>query len=205
MERTNNVPQILADSMCYNQEYSEKTLKSRLKNSSIGSFFDCNSLVEVYGLLLNGDWEFYEHPAVVGEDVFALRANIPGTMGIVSLDQIDDHVWLCLDDPKETGDLSCHLYSSGECPNLGRVDFTVMIVGPIGPRKTDSGIIPIKLVDDEWTIDEERYDLVMYTVHPGDPIRPGSFKASDIGKDAGDLVTVKEAKDLGFQFAKIED
>ena len=98
----------LIRSMEYNREYTKRLLESRCSGSSVGSYFNHTDWVDLYIELVGLDWHVYEHPAVVGEGVFALRATIPGTTGIVNLEDIDDSIWVVLEDPKSTGNLSCH-------------------------------------------------------------------------------------------------
>jgi len=125
--------------------------------------------------LVNADWKPYNHPAVKG-GAKAFKAPIPGYMGLIELDSLPDDSIVTLDDGHETGFLSVTVPGK----RSQSVNFTVLLVGDHGGKE------------------------VVYTFHPGDPVRPSSLPdAGDYKK--GDQITVKEAKDLGFNYGKIVD
>lgn len=122
--------------------------------------------------LVGAEWEPFEHPDIMA-GCSAFRAPIAGTFGLVKLDTLPEDAILTLIDPKGTG------FVEAECPSGApreAVGFTVIILG------------------------QEKGEEVVFTFHPGDPIRPSRLPAE--GR-AGSKVTAREAKALGFTWAKL--
>lgn len=101
---------------------------------------------------------------------------IPGLLGVVELGDIPRSRMVVLSDPKGTGKVSCEIDRKDLSGDLSNVDFTVLTVG------------------------EEEGMQVVYTLHPGLPIRPSQVPAEGF---AGKEVTVSEAYDLGLRYAKV--
>ena len=103
------------------------TLSMRLPNSGLGSIypqFDTKEALEE--ALLNAKWEEYSHPAIGGGAV-GFIAELPGEIGMISLDDLDNDCEVRLVDPKQTGFLSAVV----DGDNYETSSFTVMIVGEI--------------------------------------------------------------------------
>jgi hypothetical protein len=131
--------------------------------------------------LLKASWEEYGHPAIVLPAI-GFSANIPGTMGIVSLEKL----------PHET---PCEMRQEhkGEFPfvspvvarrhiqeKIQTVDFTVILLGPCSqPRHSDR---------------------IVFTFHPGPPMSPSTMRSDS--KTAA-VRTTHDAMQLGFLYAKV--
>lgn len=119
------------------------------------------------------EWTPYEHDAVQAP-ARAFRAPIAGKVGLVALASLPADETVRLVDGHETGFVSVVADGVASQP----VDFTVALVGP-----GDNG------------------EDIIWTVHPGDPIRPSSLEATD--ETSGKTLTAAEAIRLGFGFAKV--
>lgn len=122
--------------------------------------------------LVNADWKPFSHPTLMSGTT-GFVAPIPGYLGIVPLKDIPDNQEVTLDDGHKTGFLSAIIRGKQNIP----VNHTVLIVGDEGGKE------------------------VVYTFHPGDPIRPSSLQIGDYQK--GQKITAGEAKKLGFEYAKL--
>lgn len=152
--------------------YFESTCKNRL-NGGIGSIYDQFSTIEeLEKALLTANWEETTHPDVMtGCRVF--KTNLEGRFGIVKISELSDDTQLIADDSKHTG----------------KVAMTVK-----GIRG--------KIVPETYLIigKEENVDVV-FTFHPGKPIRPSIIEVSEVSH--GSIVSKARAKELGFDYAKI--
>lgn len=154
--------------------YFEKTVAQRagLEEIAAGSIIESVTASELEQMLLHADWEEYSHDAVMSGCV-AFKAPIAGRLGVVDLSKLSDDTVVTLDDRKDTGNVSCVVEGA-----LGpKVDFTVIILG------------------------EEQGQEVIFTFHPGDPVRPSQIETKS-GMN-GRQVTVKEARSMGLETAKI--
>jgi hypothetical protein len=127
------------------------TLSMRLPNSGLGSIypqFDTKEALEE--ALLNAKWEEYSHPAIGGGAV-GFIAELPGEIGMISLDDLDNDCEVRLVDPKQTGFLSAVV----DGDNYETSSFTVMIIG------------------------DNDGDLVVYTFHPGDPVERSAITGEE--------------------------
>jgi len=103
----------------------------------------------------------------------AFVANISGRLGIVELRSLHSDSIVTLDDRKNTGKVEAVVQGV-----RGKIkDYTVLILGP------------------------EQGEEIVYTFHPGDPVRPSQIPAEGMH---GRQVTVSEALDMGLEIAKIE-
>jgi hypothetical protein len=120
--------------------------------------------------LMGAAWEPFEHPDIM-KGCSAFKAPLSGTFGLLDLTTVADDFLVTLADPKGTG------FVEAEC-TAGRgakVDFTVLILG------------------------DEKGTEVVFTFHPGNPIRPSRLPAE--GR-VGNIITAKDALALGFKWAK---
>lgn len=155
-------------------EYWAKTLAQRAGANPLaaGSIYDGATAEDVERMVRSAAWEPYSHPAVMA-DCTAFRAQLPGRMGIVELSKLDPATPVVLDDRKGTGAVSATVKGvRGEV-----TDFSVLILG------------------------KEQGEEVIFTFHPGDPVRPSQVK-TEPGLH-GKQVTVEEAMKLGLLTAKI--
>jgi hypothetical protein len=104
------------------------------------------------------------------------KSPLPGKLGVVALNVLPEKCQVTLADPKGTGKISVEIDRASLEGEMADVDFTVLIIGL-----------------------EEGKDVV-FTFHPGMPIRPSSIPAEGL---AGKVVSVTEAINLGLQYAKI--
>lgn len=132
-------------------DHWERTVSSRLANGGMGSrypqFDTTESLEEA---LSDAKWEEYSHPAISGAVGFI--AELPGEIGMISLDDLDNDCEVRLVDPKQTGFLSAVV----DGDNYETSNFTVMIVG------------------------DNDGDSVVYTFHPGDPVERSAITGEEI-------------------------
>jgi len=155
-------------------DYWAKTCAQRAgaNPSAAGSVYDGATAEEVERLVREAQWEEYSHPAVMA-GCAAFRASLAGRLGIVELSKLDVNTPVILDDRKGTGTVSATVRGvRGE-----EVKFTVLVLG------------------------DEKGQEVVFTFHPGAPVRPSSVKAEP-GLH-GKTVTVLEAIKMGLETAKI--
>jgi hypothetical protein len=127
---------------------------------------------ELQQLILKAEWESYSHESVLA-GCSAFKAPIKGRLGVVSLATLPVETLVTLDDRKNTGKVSAVVKGV-----LGaEVDFTVLILG------VEDGV------------------EVVFTFHPGDPVRPSQIQ-TESGMH-GRQVTVLEARDMGLEMVKI--
>lgn len=153
-------------------DYWNNTCKNRL-NGGVGSIYEqFDSVEELEKALLSANWEETTHPDVMpGCRVF--KTDLEGRFGLVKIDELPKDTKLIADDRK----------------NTGKVAMTVK-----GIRG--------KIVHETYLIIGKNDDLdVVYTFHPGEPIRPSIVEVSEISH--GSIVSVAQAKELGFGLAKI--
>lgn len=171
---------VINKAFSYTQEnhldYLNKNLETRLEGSSNGSYYQVESAEVLLNNLLKANWvEFYPVASVEGCRYF--KSDLEGVNGLSNLSSLPDELLVKLSDPKNTGKLS--VCTSGIVENKIESEST-LILGP----------------------DEK--ELMVYTFHPGMPITPSSLKVEGRYKD-GYVISVKEAKLLGFDFAKNVD
>lgn len=153
--------------------YLRQCLASRLPGgSACGSVFtDYADDFALLSALYAAPWEPFDHPDVAS-GATAYRAPLRGRLGLVALASLDPETPVTLEDPKGTGTLSAVVTGvHGE-----EVAHATLILGP-----------------------SEGAEIV-YTFHPGDPVRPSSVRAE--GMD-GRRVTVAECRALGLDLAKV--
>lgn len=153
-------------------DYWNATLAGRL-NGGAGSSYDQFETAEALEQALkDANWQEITHPDVmVGCRVF--KANIPGRFGLVEIDNLPDDTVLVADDRKGTGHIS--IVATGTKGQI--VEDTYLIVG------------------------EEQGENVVFTFHPGEPVRPSVVETASVSH--GTRLTKAEAKKLGFDLAKI--
>lgn len=187
------------DNLETNQEaaqYFENTLKMR--NPSSDSADSVFLEPQTKESLKNANWTPYTNPNV-NPPVYAFKANIPGTLKAISIDDLSNdkkvYVRLMHGGGAKIGDL---VELVGNIGSVADVDFTVMLIGPEDFPHPEL---------DNWLI---------YTFHPGNPAaRPKEIRVSDVVLDENMIeemnnggmmeVTVGEAKDMGFTTVKHMD
>lgn len=106
-------------------------------------------------------------------------SHLGGIVGVVELFNLDPKTTVVLDDRKDTGKVSCVVKRSKlEKYQLHHSEYTILITG------------------------EDYGHIVVFTVHPGDPVRPSQVttKPGMHGKS----ITVSEALELGLTTAKLD-
>ena len=152
--------------------YFENTCKNRL-SGGVGSIYDqFNSARELEKALLEANWTETTHPDVMaGCRVF--KTNLEGRFGLVKISDLSNDTQLIADDSKHTG----------------KVAMTVKGVrGQIVPET-------YLIIGKEDGVD------VVFTFHPGEPVRPSIVEVSTLSH--GSIVSKSEARNLGFDYAKI--
>lgn len=154
--------------------YWESTLAQRagLEPKAAGSIYEGLTSQELQDKLLETTWEEYSHPAVIA-GCQAFKGNLGGRLGIINLKSLDPEKVVTLDDRKNTGKVSVVI----EGIRGPEVDFTILIIGP------------------------EKGEDVIYTFHPGDPIKPSTVEATTGLHNK--RVSIREALEMGFEMGKI--
>jgi len=164
--------------------YWKKTLEQRLVNGA-GSRFNIASAEELERLLLELDWLEYNHPSIKAP-ARGYKASLPPSvkawLGVVRLDSLDSETRVKLDDRKGTSKVSALVEQSSVNAELLEVDYVVLLVGP---HPEDPGL------------------EVVWTFHPGPPIRPSEVPASS--ELVNKVITAREALELGLEWAKLVD
>ena len=154
--------------------YFQKTCEQRLPGGA-GSVLtgEFGGWNDVREALENAEWTAVQHPDLMpGTRAFSTH-DLRGRLGIVDLAALDDSDVVTLDDRKNTGKVSCTVNGV-----LGpEVDHVVIILGDEAGRE------------------------VVFTFHPGDPVRPSQVSCEP-GMH-GRTVTVAEAREMGLTTAKI--
>ncbi|HQU07860.1 MAG: hypothetical protein B7X04_02205 [Parcubacteria group bacterium 21-54-25] len=155
-------------------QYWRKTLEQRLPGGGVGSvILGVSTPEELEQALLEAEWEAYSHPAI-SEGCTAFRTrSLRGLLGVKPLAELPAGTTVTLDDRKGTGRVSAVV----EGVRGDDVDFLVLIVG------------------------EEDGREIVFTVHPGEPVRPSSVQATP-GLH-GKKITVEEALGMGLSTAKL--
>lgn len=127
-------------------------------------------------MLRRANWAHYEHP-FIANGCMGFKAPIPGVLGVVDLEGLDENLQVTLADMKNTRMLTAEIPRASIDTTVTNVDFTVLIVGV------------------------ENTELVVRTFHPGDPVVPSALgRTPELFQKR---ITVKEALDLGLKFAKL--
>jgi hypothetical protein len=118
-------------------------------------------------------WEPYWHHEVV-PGCWAVKASIPGLLGVMHIDELPATARLTLVDGHTTSfvEVVYHPPAGARVP----VDYSTAVIGV-----------------------HEGVEMV-FTVFPGDPVRPSSLPAAE---HKGREVSAEEARKLGFRYAKI--
>lgn len=155
--------------------YWEATVKSRTPGSSNGSVFSFEDVEKVLFEDRVGDWvPFPECPNLLpGCTAFKL-CNIPGHLGIINLEVLDGSVMLDVVDNKKTGKAKCLLVNGTKGPET---DYATLILGEDGGKE------------------------VVFTFHPGNPIRPDEIPVEKL--KGRTKLSVSEAIKFGFTHACI--
>lgn len=160
-------------------DYYKACLTQRLADGK-GSVTEFTDFSDLENALLDANWKIYTHPNIAPDCTAYITKDICGFLGMIKLEDLPSNQICEFIDPKGTGTLSL-------ATKTGRahfVDFTVLIVG----KEND--------VD------------VMYTFHPGEPLKPSTLAAdgsNEFGFKVGDKITVEDAIAAGFKTVKAEE
>ena len=154
--------------------YFEKTCEQRLPGGA-GSVLlgEFKDWNDVRNALICAEWTEFNHPELMSGTRAFVTHDLRGRLGVVSLAELDEDVEVTLDDRKGTGKVSC------------------VVNGVLGPEVDHVVII----------LGEENGREVVFTFHPGDPVR-ASQVACEPGMH-GQHLTVREAREMGLTTAKI--
>ena len=117
------------------------------------------------------DWQEVVHPDVMS-GCTAFKANVPGLLGIMPIAKLPEDADLFTIDTKKTGFIGIGCTGVQKMP----VAFSYLILGMEGDLE------------------------VVYTFHPGEPVRPSEIETTDI--PAGKKITKEEALSMGFELCK---
>lgn len=137
-----------------------------------GSVCDVPEGFSLVEALRASSWQPFEHPAVKAPAVAFWTDDLQGSLGIVKLAKLHPATLVTLRDAHATGFLSAELYGT-----RGDREGVCMILGP-----TEGG-------------------EVVYTFHPGAPVKPSTVKATD--ELNGQQITAARAIELGLETAKL--
>lgn len=174
----NNIQARIAEAIRTTREvvpgYFEKTVEQRLPGGC-GSVLigEFGGVSDVESALIGAEWEPFSHPAIMaGCEGFSTRS-LKGHLGVVELTELPKDETVVLDDRKGTGKVSA------------------VVRGVSGPV-TDHIVI---------ILGQEQGKEVVFTFHPGDPVRPSQV-LMEPGMD-GQEVSVEKALEMGLTTAKI--
>ena len=155
-------------------EYWKSTVESRTPGKSVGSVFEFSNVEKVLFEDRINDWEVYEDcPNLIpGCTAYVLR-DVSGHLGVVNLSELDGDLELDVIDNKKTGKAKL-LAHVGIGPDT---DFATLILG------------------------EEQGKEVVFTFHPGQPVRPSEIPIEEL--KGRNKITVREAMALGFETANV--
>ena len=117
------------------------------------------------------DWQEVVHPDVM-QGCTAFKANIPGLLGIMPIAEMPEDAVLFTIDTKKTGFIGIGCTGVQKMP----VDYSYLILGMEGEME------------------------VVFTFHPGEPVRPSEVETADI--PAGKKISKEEALSMGFELCK---
>lgn len=141
----------------------------------VGSFIPDVDVETLARLLNEVEWQEYEHEAIGGGAQGFVSRGLTGKVGLVALSTLPPETPVKFADGHETGFLEVVVVGGQSID----VDYTVLLIGPNdGPENPE----------------------IVWTFHPGAPIRPSSLKAE---ATVGSETTAAEAIKLGFDYAKI--
>ena len=156
--------------------YLRKTLEMRT-DVGIGSTYDSISPDELLSQIKNADWKEVSHENVLPGCKAYVTTDIPdGRYGLVNISDLPDGTMLLAEDPKETGAVS------------------MAVAGIPGKKTKETFLITGKDDDGERT--------VVYTFHPGEPVRPSIVSTEKVMD--GTPVTKEQAVSMGFNLAKVD-
>ena len=154
--------------------YFENTCKMRLSGGTGSCYDKIMSIEDMELALMEADWQEATHPDVMlGCKAYKTTDIKSGRFGLVAIADLPDDAIIIASDPKGTG----------------RVSMTVT-----GVKREE--------VEVTWIIlGDENGHQVVFTFHPGEPVRPSMLTVSDCPD--GKVLTKKEAMALGFDLAKV--
>ena len=171
---TSEVRSALANTQRYLSDYFKNTCKQRLANG-VGSVYDgIEEVDDMERALYGAHWKKAEHPDVIpGCQAYVTKDIKGGHLGLLEIANLPDDATIIASDPKGTGKVS------------------MTITGEKGLE-----------VEETWLIvgEEDGRDVV-YTFHPGEPVRPSIVEVKDCPD--GTKLTKEQATALGFDLAKI--
>jgi len=167
-------------------DYFHKTLSQRLVNSPMraGSWYDYASEEELLEAVKSAEWEPYSHSEIKGA-AQGFRARLPGYFGMATLANVPAHAEVKLIDPKGgkadwDGKQKVGPAVSREFFQAPKVEYSTLLIGPLSNT------------------------IGFWTVYPGEPIAPSDTDREFDGEDRHNkVITVQEAMDMGFKYAKI--
>lgn len=169
--------EVVADAIATTKEllpdYWQATLSQRLPGGAGSVVEGVSTTQELESRLMSAHWRTYEHPDIMPGCKAFYTYDVSGELGVVELSSLEPDAMVTLDDRKGTGKVSCTVTGAH-----GRHEtFTVLIVG------------------------EEQGRDVVFTFHPGAPVRP-SVVQTEPGMH-GRACAVAEAMAMGLTTAKI--
>ena len=153
-------------------EYWDNTLKQRLKGGAGSRFTQFENIRTLEEALLKAEWVETTHPDV-DPTLKLFKTKLQGHFGLVKVKTLPIGTRLTCDDRKGTGQIS------------------LTIKGVLGPVCSETYLI----------VGPEQGTEVVYTVHPGEPIKPSTISSSTLVH--GQEIDRDEAISLGFIWAKV--
>lgn len=155
-------------------EYWESTVSSRTPGKSVGSVFSFEHVEKVLFEDRISDWEEYNDcPNLIPGCTAYVLHGVCGHLGVVELSKLDPEMELDVIDNKRTGKAKL-LAHVGIGP---KTDFVTLILG------------------------DEQGKEVVFTFHPGAPVRPSEIPVDALGGET--QLTVKKAIEVGFDTANV--
>ena len=152
-------------------------------DTGIGSTYDGMSPEELRTALKAADWKEVEHADVMpGCRAYVTKDIAGGRFGLLNVRDLPDDTLFIAEDPKGTGRIS------------------IAAAGVPGPHANETFLIVGKDTDQPDPADREK--PVVFTFHPGEPVRPSLVSTKDI--QDGTVLTKDDVIKLGFDMAKVD-
>ena len=179
---TKDVREAIANTEELLDRYFSTTIGTRT-DVGIGSTYDNMSPEALREHLKKAQWEEVFHKDVMPGCKAYVTKNIPGgRMGLLNVKDLPDDTLFLAEDPKSTGRVS------------------ICTAGELGHETKETFIIVGKDTDQPNPADRER--PVVFTFHPGEPVRPSLVNTAKIAD--GSILTKSEVLGLGFDLAKVD-
>ena len=161
--------------------YFQKNLEMRT-DVGIGSTYDNMTPDELKKALKEAEWKEVDHPDVMnGCRAFVTSDIKGGCLGLMSVKDMPDDTLFLAEDPKNTGKIS--IAAAGVSGEPAKITF--LIIGK----------------DDDQPLPEDKEKPVVFTFHPGEPVRPSLVESKT---EHAVVLSKQQVVKMGFALAKVD-